>query len=53
MLVEVGDRVYAGSTYGTVEVLQVAEHDTIIQARTENGFEFWTDRSLVYRLDTE
>jgi SH3-like domain-containing protein len=46
MKVSVGDRVFAEG-YGEVEVVQVAEFDSIIQIRLSTGETAWTDKSLV------
>lgn len=48
--VQENDRVFAQG-YGSAEVLQAAEFDTLIQIRLENGETAWTDSSLV-TLDT-
>lgn len=51
MNVTEGDRIYAEG-YGEATVEQVAQFDSLILVRLNNGETAWTDNSLVRPLDT-
>lgn len=51
MNVAVGDLVYAEG-YGEATVEQIAQFDSLILVRLNNGDTAWTDKSLVSLLDT-